>query len=58
MLCPSINPDSTSSANYTALKTAVQNLGFTWTDTFFWGGSFSATSLGGSSVRGLGFYSD
>jgi len=41
MLCPAISSDKTSAANYTALKTAVQNLGLTWSDSFFWGGSFN-----------------
>ncbi len=58
MLCPSINPDSTSSANYTALKAAVENLGKTWTDNYFWGGSFCSQGSSYSSVHGLGFLSN
>lgn len=58
MLCPSISSDSTSSANYTSLKTAVQNLGLAWTDGYFWGGSFSDQVSIGSRVRSLNFASN
>lgn len=55
MLCPAISPDETSATNYTALKTAVQNLGQTWTDNFFLGGSFYRQGSGSSLVHLLGF---
>ena len=57
MLCPAISSDKTSAANYTALKTAVQNLGLTWSDSFFWGGSFNYQSSSGSGVHFLFFFS-
>lgn len=55
MLCPSIKADSTSSANYTALKAAVENLGKTWTGDYFWGGSFYSQYSLSYSVHSLGF---
>lgn len=55
MLCPTIGPDETSIANYTALKTAVQNLGKTWIDSYFWGGSFRGQTSVYSFVHRLGF---
>lgn len=59
MLCPSIfGPgDSVSLANYNALKTAVQNLGQIWTDSFFWGGSFLGRYSSSSRVHYLSFSS-
>ena len=60
MLCPSISGpgDSVSLANYNALKTAVQNLGQTWTDSFFWGGSFGYRNSSNSYVHRLYFGSN
>ena len=58
MLCPAIDSDETSAANYTALKAAVENLGLTWTDNYFWGGSFLSQGSGSSSVHGLFFNSN
>ena len=57
MLCPVISPDETSATNYTALKTAVQNLGQTWTDNFFWGSSFNGQGSSYSYVHRLYFCS-
>lgn len=59
MLCPSIiNGDSTSLANYNALKAAVQNLGLTWKDFYFWGSSFYGQSSTHSYAHFLYFNSD
>ena len=58
MLCPAIGSDETSAANYTALKTAVENLGLTWTDIWFWGSSFINRGPSYSSVHSLNFYSN
>ena len=59
MLCPSISGpgDSVSLANYNALKTAVQNLGQTWTNDYFLGGSFGGQYSIYSRTHGLYFYS-
>lgn len=56
MMCPSISKkDEVSLANYNSLKTAIQNLGKTWSDTYFWGGSFFSQVSGLSVVHGLVF---
>lgn len=56
MMCPSVRQKNTVSlANYNSLKTAVQNLGKTWSDAQFYGGSFCNQSSDHSYVHYLSF---
>lgn len=57
MMYPALNQrDEASRTNYNSLKTAIQNLGKTWSDSFLWGSSFCYSSSD-SYVHGLGFVS-